>query len=45
VMNDLPTAALERAVERLRSEGLPVDAAPGDLSDSATAAAVAQRAL
>ena len=43
-MNDLPTDALSRAVERLRGEGLRVDAVPGDLSVSATAAAVARQA-
>jgi 3-oxoacyl-[acyl-carrier protein] reductase len=44
-MNDLPTDALERAVDRLRGAELQVHAVPGDLSDSATAAAVARRAL
>jgi 3-oxoacyl-[acyl-carrier protein] reductase len=43
-MNDLPSAALDRAVAALRAEGRAVDAAAGDLSRSATAAAVAQQA-
>jgi len=43
-MNDLPTAALEHAVARLKAEGHAVDAVPGDLSQSATARAVAAKA-
>ncbi len=43
-MNDLPSAALDHAVERLKADGLLVNAVAGDLSHSATAAEVARRA-
>jgi 3-oxoacyl-[acyl-carrier protein] reductase len=43
-MNDLPTPALERAIAELKGEGYAVEAVPGDLSQSATARAVASRA-
>ena len=44
-MNDLATGPLEVAVKRLRSEGLRVDAVPGDLGQSASAAAVTSQAI
>ena len=44
-MNDLPTPALEAAVERLRGAGLKVDPVAGDLGQSATAGEVARRAV
>jgi 3-oxoacyl-[acyl-carrier protein] reductase len=44
-MNDLTTPSLESAVGRLKSEGLAVDAAPGDLSVSASARDVALKTL
>lgn len=43
-MNDLALEALGEQVERLRSEGLLVEAVPGDLGVSASARAVADRA-
>jgi len=43
-MNDLPSAALDRAVAALRMEGLAVEAVAGDLSESATAAQVGRQA-
>jgi 3-oxoacyl-[acyl-carrier protein] reductase len=43
-MNDLPIPALDEAVARLRAEGLAVEAVPGDLGQSASAAAVAASA-
>ncbi len=44
-MNDLPTLALDAAVARLRDEGMKVEPVAGDLGQSATATAVAQRTL
>jgi len=44
-MNDLPTNALVRAVDALKSEGLAVEGVPGDLSVSATARDVGLKAL
>ncbi len=44
-MNDLPIPALTQAVERLRAEGFAVEAVPGDLSQSSSAATVAGNAL
>ncbi|MDP9065947.1 MAG: SDR family oxidoreductase [Pseudomonadota bacterium] len=43
-LNDISAEALDAAVGRLQREGLVVHAVPGDLSRSATANAVAQRA-
>jgi 3-oxoacyl-[acyl-carrier protein] reductase len=44
-MNDLPTETLARAVAALRSEGLAVDAVPGDLSLAPSAREVGLRTL
>ena len=44
-MNDVAHDALATVVARLRGEGLAVDAVPGDLGISASAAGVAQHAL
>ena len=44
-MNDRAEDALQRVVEDMRASGLEVEAVPGDLGLSATATAVAQRAL
>jgi 3-oxoacyl-[acyl-carrier protein] reductase len=44
-MNDLPTDALTRAVSDLKDQGFQVDAAPGDLSVSASARDVSLNAL
>ncbi|MCX7057892.1 MAG: SDR family NAD(P)-dependent oxidoreductase [Proteobacteria bacterium] len=44
-MNDLAGPALDAAVARLRADGLKVDPVAGDLSQSATAADVARRAV
>ncbi len=44
-MNDLPTEALTRAVDGLRSRGFSVEAVPGDLSVSETARDVGLRTL
>ena len=44
-MNDLSAETLDRAVARLRDEGLAVEAVPGDLGRSDTAAAVAARTV
>jgi ketoreductase RED2 len=44
-MNDRAADALDAAVSRMRSSGLHVDAVPGDLGESATAAEVAHRAV
>jgi 3-oxoacyl-[acyl-carrier protein] reductase len=44
-MNDLPTSALARAVGTLRTEGLSVEAVPGDLSVSASARHVGLKTL
>lgn len=43
-LNDISAERLELQVERLRREGFSVESVPGDLSDSATAHAVARRA-
>src|SRR6266851_1081220 len=43
-MNDLPTERLVRAVNGLKSEGLAVDAVPGDLSVAAIARDVGLKA-
>jgi 3-oxoacyl-[acyl-carrier protein] reductase len=45
VMNDLPTDALARAVSDLKGRGFWVEAAPGDLSESANARAVSLKSL
>jgi 3-oxoacyl-[acyl-carrier protein] reductase len=44
-MNDLPTSALGRVVGGLKSEGLRVDAVPGDLSAAAIARDVGLKAV
>jgi 3-oxoacyl-[acyl-carrier protein] reductase len=44
-LNDLPGAPLAAAVERLKLEGLVVEAAPGDLGAAASAREAAMRAL
>lgn len=44
-VNDLPGAALARAVAELRSEGCAVEAVPGDLGEAASARQVAASAL
>jgi 3-oxoacyl-[acyl-carrier protein] reductase len=44
-MNDLPTAALDRAVSNLRDQGWLVEAVPGDLSESANARDVGLKSL
>ncbi|MBS0393281.1 MAG: SDR family oxidoreductase [Proteobacteria bacterium] len=44
-LNDLPGAALDRALGAGRGEGLALVAAPGDLGDSATVATVAAGAV
>jgi 3-oxoacyl-[acyl-carrier protein] reductase len=44
-MNDLPTEALARAVGNLQSQGLRVEAVPGDLSESAQARGVGLKGL
>jgi 3-oxoacyl-[acyl-carrier protein] reductase len=44
-MNDIANETLQRAVDEMRSSGLEIEAVPGDLGASATAAGVAQRAV
>jgi 3-oxoacyl-[acyl-carrier protein] reductase len=44
-MNDLAADALDATVSQLRAAGLRVEAVPGDLGKSATAAEVARRAV